>query len=395
MANDILFDFEWFRKLLIDDLGPHWLKGAVTDSGLFHAPMDRHWNRISDGEGGLVSQSRLLFVFAEAYRQTGDERYIQAVKQGADYLMEHFQDREYGGYYLGCAPDGTITDDRKRSYGHVFVIFGLAHAYEVTGEQRFLQGAFDAGETIHTKFRDNHGGICQMMTRDFVDQDRHRNQNPVMHLTEALLTLAEISGEKKYLEMAREWIDFLFIPTFERKDIALLEFYDFKWQPLTDEDLADSEPGMIVIGHQLEWAFLLSRAVEMGLPETYLEHAEFVLKSGLDIGFDTDYGGLMTGATKEGKLAKDHKGFWEQTETIRTLLNFVVRHERRDLEPVLDKAVEFFRRYQYDSEFGGIFPSLTREGSVVQDNKGGLYKLDYHTIAMIQEVLRLEEIQKA
>ncbi len=386
-----IFQFEWFNKLLVNDLGPHWVDAAVTESGLFHPHLNRKWERTGEHSGTLVSQSRLLFVFSEAYRQTGENRYLDAVRKGGEFLLNHFKDREYGGYFAACAPDGSVLDDRKRSYGHAFVLFGMSYAWEVTGDGRFLDCARDAFNTIHSDFLDGRGGICQIMSRMFEDTDNYRNQNPVMHLTEALLVLARVSGDQLYLDKARYWIDFLFTPMVERGDIAMLEFYDLNWIPLSEEDRPKNEPGVIVIGHQLEWAFLISFAVELGLPESYLDYGSFVLEAGLNIGYDSEYGGLMCKADGKGKVCQDKKGFWEQAETIRALANYILCHGRQDLQQVMQKSISFFQTYQFDNEFGGVYPDVTRDGRVLSEKKGGNWKVDYHTCAMITELLRLQK----
>ena len=234
-----------------------------------------------------------------------------------------------------------------------------------------------------------------MMTREFEDTDTNRNQNPIMHLTEALLALSELSGDKKSLERACDLVDFLFAPSLDRQDKALPKFYYLNWQPLPCE----KNPGANVLGnasmgHQLEWAYLISWAVESGFQDSYLKYAQFVLKAGLEFGYDNEYGGLLKKSEVKGKTY-EVKGWWNHTETIRTLLHFVMRHDRYDLLPRLKQTVEFFQDYLHDSEYGGIFPTVSRDGKrVLKDEKGSLGKLDYHTVAMIREILHLQSAGK-
>ncbi len=380
-------DFDWFGRLMVDDLCPHWLNAAVTESGLFHTELDRRWNRIGQTLGTLVSQSRMLYVLAQGHALTGEAAYREAVDRGAGFLVDHFRDPQSGGWFWSCGADGTVIEDRKDCYGHAFVVFGLAHAYRITRNPKHLKAALEASETIHTRFKDRHGGLAARMTRDFQDQDTFRNQNHIMHLTEALLALAEIEGQEHELARAREWTDFLFVPMAKRGERLLAEDYEMDWQP--------HETLRIVIGHQLEWAYLLSAAVQMGVPESYLEHAHTVLDEGMRIGYDTEYGGLYRSATTGNRITSDVKGFWEQTETVRALAHFAVCRGRSDLWTPLQDAVAFVKTRLVDVEYGGVYGALRRDGTPEITNKGALWKVDYHTVGMCMELIRLGQILSA
>ena len=76
----------------------------------------------------------------------------------------------------------------------------------------------------------------------------------------------------------------------------------------------------------------MSEAVEIGLPEIYLDQAARFIDYGLQIGFDSEEGGIYSPASPEG-IATDHKGWWEQCEATRALMRFAVGHNREDLWP--------------------------------------------------------------
>lgn len=88
--------YNWLRASLCRDLAPKWIDRASTPSGLFVPGLDRKWQRSGPSLATVVSQSRLLYVFAEAYRIDGAERYLEAVKSGANCLLRAFRDPEYG-----------------------------------------------------------------------------------------------------------------------------------------------------------------------------------------------------------------------------------------------------------------------------------------------------------
>lgn len=71
-------------------LAPMWLSRASTTSGLFLPGLDRNWQRTGAPEATVVSQSRLRYVFAEAYRLTRNEQYLDAVRKGTECLLRDF-----------------------------------------------------------------------------------------------------------------------------------------------------------------------------------------------------------------------------------------------------------------------------------------------------------------
>ena len=378
------FPFAWFREHLLADILPHWLKGAVTPNGFFWPQLDRAWARHGSGLGTLVSQSRLLFVFSTGYRLTGDNAYLDATAVGADFLLKTFEDRLHGGWCWSCDPSGKILDDHKNCYGHAFVIFGLAHALRATGDSRYGKSAEQTYDIIRTKFRDSHGGLAWRLSADFQDGDTERSQNPMMHLFEALSELADASGKREYLDEARGIADFLFSPIASTELPPLPEVYAMDWRPKPTAD-----GGYSAGGHLFEWAYLLSAAVERGLPASYLQLADRCLRHGITFALDRDNPGVVTRVSLEGQPLDYRKSFWEPCEAIRALLHFAVLRGRPDLLPICRNVLQFTRAHFIDPEYGGWYANLTREGTPVAVFKGSEWKVDYHSGGMCAEALRL------
>ncbi len=383
---DWSFPYQWFEDLFIKELAPHWYEATFSESGLFHPQLDRQWRPYGEAFATLRSQTRLLYLFAAAYRYTGIERYRQAVEKGAAFLFEYFADRNRGGWFRCCGPDGVVLDNAKDAYGHAFAVFGLAHAGMATGDSACLTAATETAQLLEERFVDRYGGLCWVMDVDFNDLDEIRAQNPVMHFTEALLALSEAENNPERVEQARRWIDFLFTSC-AHGDIPLAEDYDLHWRPLEP-----GNGGRIVLGHQVEWAFLLSRAVELGLPDQYCRIGNDCLDAGIRLGLDAVNGGLYTVAVPGNGVTSTRKGFWEQAETIRALLHYAVLRGREENDKIwepLRKTVTFYRRFFHDEACGGIYPGTQSDGTRLKSDKGSEGKLDYHTAGMCTEIMRL------
>ena len=411
---------QWLRSQL-DELLPRWLERAPTPSGLFHPHFDRQWNRVAKDFCTVITQNRLLFNFSVGYRLTGEERYLDAVRAGADAFLRIFWDKRFGGWFHACRlSDGEPHDNRKDAYGHAFAIFGLSHAALVTGDERYADAARRTWTLLQERFRDAHGGFVWWLSRDFRDLGRPRSQNPMMHLFEALLVLAELDRAGTTLADARSVADFV-LNLRLTDDGRLPEWYRSDWTPLPSD-----EGGVVDVGHAFEWAFLLSDAVGRGLPASYLEEGKKLLELGLRLGYDARDGGIFSPVTLEGDRGPARKGWWEQCESTRALMHYLFFRGNSELSEPFLKTVAFVQKHYVDPEFGGWYivpPDLysdqedpARVAKTAQPgadarfgklpvqgiragqgvHKGFEGKVDYHVVGMAWEAKRvLEELSKA
>ncbi|MAT78812.1 hypothetical protein CMK14_27255 [Candidatus Poribacteria bacterium] len=235
-------------------------------------------------------------------------------------------------------------------------------------------------------FIDRYGGLKATMTHDFKERTEPNSQNPIMHLFEAILAFGALDGMDYMFREAEKIADFVLSKLVRQDDHILPEIYTSDWM---EEQVEKGR--RIDIGHAFEWAFLLSEAVEIGLPETYLDQAARFIDYGLQIGFDSEEGGIYSPASPEG-IATDHKGWWEQCEATRALMRFAVGHNREDLWLPLGKTIDFIQQNFVDPEHRGWFMSAGDGGTVHWQNKGNEYKVDYHVVGMCMEAIRLEHL---
>lgn len=374
----------WFRRHLMEKILPLWRR-AITDTGYFACHFDYAWRRIDRGFGTLVSQSRLIYNFAQGYALTGDPALREAVDAGARFLVENFWDAEYGGWIKACSPTGAIVDDGKDCYGHAFALFGLAHAYATTDNPRYRAALQETWAVLTARFRDPQGGYRYFMSRDFRQTDPLRSQNPLMHLFEALLAAGDIAGLRAFHQEAVGLAEFVLQRLVQANAGVLPEVYSPTWRPLPA-----ARGGRIDIGHAFEWAFLLSDAAARGLSDTYPHAAENFLAYGMRLGYDRAQGGIFSPVAPDGSRISRRKGWWEQCETIRALLRFVDRHARADLWEPLQQTLAFVQNEFLDHEHGGWYMSREPGVSPAAQPKGNEVKLDYHVVGMCMEAIRIE-----
>jgi len=388
-------DAEWFRRSLVEDHLRKWLKAAPTENGFFRNDFDRRWRPAMEQRATLVSQCRLLMVLATGYSLTGERDFADAVRRGAGFLLEHFRDEVHGGWFHACAPDGEVLSDFKDCYGHAFVIFGLSHAYRALGDEKLLDAARETWNVVASRFADEAGGLYARLGRDWdKGAQRGRTQNPVMHMFEALLALHESARDGDSLDAARRIAEFVFGELYEPNAGYLPEHFDEKWQPLPFD-----KRGWVNIGHQFEWAWLLSRAVELGLDARHVEYGRRLLAWAMRFGYDRAHGGIYTWTSYEGQVtggstrltASRSKGWWQQAELIRALMHYGIRRGCDEVWSDFEQSLTFVKRAFLDAGHGGWYEAVEEDGSPIEERtrKGSPTKVGYHVTAMHAEALRL------
>jgi cellobiose epimerase len=134
-------DQAWMKKAMFDLLD-HWRDASVMPNGFIQENLDRQWKPWgTQREASLNGQGRQLYTMVEGYEYSHDKKYLDAMTRGADFLLK-MHDDQYGGYYNRTSPDLTVIDDTKTGF-QTFVIFPLAHAFQVTKDPRYEKAAMD------------------------------------------------------------------------------------------------------------------------------------------------------------------------------------------------------------------------------------------------------------
>ena len=187
-------------------------------------------------EKRISNQASALHAFAEAFQLTGETRYANGLAMVDRYLGDWMLDTD-GTFFTSQEDDppgltrevGTraywalSSDATRRAYGippidHAVytdkngeVIAAYARAYEATGEQRYLDRAVTAAETILATRKDEAGWIRQATASELLDEDHRMRPHAVTDVPflgaqawfgTALLALHRVTGEPRWLAHA-------------------------------------------------------------------------------------------------------------------------------------------------------------------------------------------------
>jgi mannobiose 2-epimerase len=392
-------DSAWFRKVLTEETEKN-LKTLATPTG-FLGRMGPSGQRggAPSGQGGLRGSwpttgwgdatpnhhGRSLFVLAAGYELTRKPEFLEGLTKGADFFLAHFRDRQYGGLFAEVDPDGKVLDDRKESYGTALALVGLSHAARVSGRKDYGDAALELWSDMKKGLRDQYGLFKRETSRDFRTTSPGKNtQNPMMHLFEALLALHDATGSKAVFQDAEAHANNVLTRLYQKPGY-IPELYDRDWKPIPAGPPGQTEPdgspldvynppapaqtGHIEIGHQIEWAFFLSRAVEKGFPRKYLSTGERLLNFAMKVGFDPQSGGVFGYSNYDLKptAASSPRG-WQICEFLKVLMNWAVLRDRQDLWEPFEKSLAALKS-------SGPLPG------------------DYHGCGMYVEALRLAALK--
>lgn len=349
-GNSQIIDAKWHRQDLETHLS-RWLTVAPTPSGLLLGKFDRQWRPASTNSSNLTTHSRLIYTMVVGYEVTGDTRYLDQAIRGTDFLLSYFRDPLHGGFFTSVDANGRVVNSGKNTYGHAFALLALSHVARVTKEEKYRAAALRAWRDIDLNLRDSDGGFRPEAPSDFAPTNSLRNQNPVMHMFEALLALVDATGDPQALAGAQSVGHFVLYKLLEGQpdgSAYIPEWYDEHWNPLPTKN----KGGYIDIGHQFEWSHLLADAERRGLPALYGLTAERLLKYALKVGYDEIDGGVFNCAYPDGSINRD-KSWWQQAEGLRALMVAASIGDRRDLWRRYEQTLKLVKEQLVDNVHGG------------------------------------------
>jgi sulfoquinovose isomerase len=260
--------------------------------------------------------SRMTYVFAVASRR-GRPELSEPAEHGLRALAGPLHDDRHGGWW-GRA-DQTPT--RKQAYEHAFVLLAAASARSAG-----LAGSADllgeAMRVVEQRFWDDDAGaVRESFAADWSDVEAYRGANANMHMVEAFLATARVTGDRSWVDRAQRITRRIVHPAASTAaDVLLAEHYDAHWRALpryNEDDRADPfRPYGVTVGHLFEWARL---CVQVGV--ALGEDAPTWLAS--------DAERLFASAVRLGWARDGHDGFvytvgWDGAPVITERLHWVV-----------------------------------------------------------------------
>jgi len=372
---------DWFWNAFL----PSWIKNAHHPKQIgFYDALDEAGNPNEPARRTVLAQARLLYTFSHLALLSDNPAYHEAASSARE-AVRAFR-KAPGLYCLARTSKGTPTKDpkdlRARSYDQSFVILGLSTWLKLhpEDEPNELEACWQALETHLT---DPATGL--LLEHDDVEHASslsapRRAQNPHMHNYEAALQAFEMTGNPVWLDRAAIMRAKGLVYFFDDASGTIREFVAPNLVQLSGRDGQYRE-----IGHQYEWAWLLSREADFSGSTSIRAIAARLLSFADTHGIAPS--GAMKGAAFDAvssNLDWHEETFllWPQTEAIKA--HAIRARKSGHAQSAIDLASLVFRNF-----FAGqkVFANqIDANGTVIWNE--ALSRLLYHVVLSFTEGAR-------
>lgn len=387
---------------------PFWA-GRIEERryGGFQPSCDRQGRRKATDKA-MLAQARAIFTIAHALRMGFDWPDGRGqLQRGIDFLLRHFLDPEYDGYCWMTAADGRVLNHVKVIYGHSFLIYSLAEHALLTGDPRSRAEACRVFGLLMERAADiRYGGFFEHFDRTWKletvrsDGAPHKSLDVHMHLLEAFTALYELTGTFRHRQALEQVTELVFERMTDPATGLGIAMFKPDWTPINNLQLgalwgrdrfepAGKPPEITSYGHNIELAWLYLHSLDvLGRPrEQGRARVLPIFEHTWRDGVDRECGGLFVeGHRAHGPMEKN-KEFWQQAEA---LIGFLDAHRMTGEERYLEafrNLHDFVFAKMICWEHGEWFPLLSREGAVLRDDLGYHWKIGYHTVRSMCEVV--------
>lgn len=369
-----------------------WTQHVKDPKDGFYGEVDKLNAPVVAAPRGLVLYARILWTFSAAAASAKRPEWREMADRAYHYLVNHFEDAEFGGMYWSLTAEGEPLQQKKQLYGIAFAIYGLSEYAKLTGSTEAGEKALALFYLIEKHGRDQHyGGYVEAFTRDWQALDdlrlsekeanEKKTMNTHLHILEAYSNLYRIHPAETVAEAIRSLLrvfrDHIIDP--EQKTMGL--FFSDSWEKRST---------IISFGHDIEASWLLYEAAEtLGDPEWTGVYRAMALEMTDQVmqGFDADGGLFDELNTATGHYNKE-KHWWQQAETLVGMMNaFQLSGREFYLEKVLD-SWRFIKTHIKDSNGGEWYWGIDASGALLDKEKAGFWKCPYHNVRACMEISR-------
>ena len=299
-------------------------------------------------------------------------------------LTGPLRDDEHGGWHHAVGPDGM--PDRaagKSCYDHVFVLLAASSA-SVAGLPGGDGLLADATDVFLRRFWDDDAGRClDAWDASWAQPDDYRGLNANMHAVEALLAVADVTGDEAWRDRAARIAD-LVVGLAAEHDGRLPEHFGPDWVPDLElnHDRPDDpfKPYGATVGHALEWSRLLlhlEAALGQHAPASLLPTAERLFARAVEDGWAADGApGFVYTTDWEGRPVVRERMHWVVAEGIAAAAALCRRTGRASYAEHAEEWWGYVDRHVRDTERGSWHHELdpqNRPAGTVWPGKPDLY----------------------
>ncbi len=405
---------------LTEELLPFWTQRCWDEeNGGYLTQFDTDGNVADTDEKSLLAHMRTIYSLSLAHQHGHDPdgSILKLAEKGVNFAIEHYWDKENGGFYWLFNRRNEVLIDKKIIYGHSFAIYALATYSSVSNNPIGLEYAEKCFNLLQIYAAEtSYGGYLEMFERDWTlcppgsgGGDR-KTLDVHMHLMEAFTALSICSGKEIHKRKLNEVISLLIqrimhpvygtgVPQFFIDwSVAPQIKFDviWGWDRFSGEKQEKAHDDNTSYGHNIEFFWLLLEALKVlgSDPSSYNNLFNKILSHALGIGVDREYGGVYVEGSHDGKKVHDDaKEFWQQAEFLTGMLDAYLLYNDEKFLDVYENVHTFLMKHGIKHEVGEWWPLMSREGVPIWTHMSHSWKVNYHSIrAAVLSISRLQVI---
>ena len=301
---------------MVETALPLWATAGRDPSGFFYERLHLDGSPDKEAIRRTRVQFRQIYVYSAAYllgfRPDGADLARAAFDKAREQCWA--PDGRPGWVHL-VNPDGSVNDPKRDAYDQAFALLALAWLYRTRHDPEIRAAIDETLAFVDGLIAARSGGWWESVGSDGSAKSPTdlRRQNPHMHALEAMMALYEATGERSFLDRAREVYHLFAARFFDRTANVVIEYFDADWRP------ASPRHQRIEPGHMAEWVYLI-REYERLTGDAVDSIADPLFAKTLEIGLDPSGRFLMDELTIDGGLSKRTRRLWPQTEFLKAAL---------------------------------------------------------------------------
>lgn len=359
MSFSTLLDF--YKKHLMDDLMPFWLKHAIDweHGGIFTGINDD--GSLNTTDKFVWSNTRALYTFSAMYnRIEKDQKWLDVAINIFEFCLKYGRDeRGIWGFLLDR--EGKMITGEKAIQVDAFALMGLTEYARASGDNRAVQAALETYRSVQDRLsRPGSYGTHPYPIPAGAKAHRDRFQFAL-----AYYELGSYLEREDILKEARNKADEV-MNHFRRPEREVLVEYIS-----TDNRMMDTPPGRAMVrGHAIESMWFMIHVYRHFQDRERIAQAVETMRWGMEKGWDQEYGGIFLGIDIDGK----EPPFWKNADTkiwwvfSEALYGLLLAYEHSGFSWCLDwywKVHDWAFRHFPDREHGEWTQKLDRQGNKI------------------------------
>jgi sulfoquinovose isomerase len=179
------------------------------------------------------------------------------IDHGVSALQTTLRDTLNDGWYTAS---DQPNNGEKRAYEHAFVILAASSA-TLAGRAGAKDLLTEATTVVMDRFwLEGRGVVSDVASRDWTEREPYGGANANMHMLEAFLAAADVTGDSVWLTRGLRIATFFIHEQARAKDWRIPEHFDADWNELPEYNREDAahkfRPYGSTVGHGFEWSRL-------------------------------------------------------------------------------------------------------------------------------------------